>query len=251
MDSCTVEELSQHFEKKLSLLKNAMILSNAAADKSCIEVKNALLPLLDDVKLELWKMRREVDRAKEQLQKLEAIKTQCANLLQHLQFVVDNTPAQLPSKKCTVNQQAASNQNGTNSNANSAVQQVTRSCSYLDFITVDEFEAVPKYMKGRLKYEKVNSIIEQLDKVFSEKYQILKLKTSSLNDLNRKRVEAFRLQEKDSAGDVFIVEKDISDLASLKVDSNLRNVIMILRHCNILREVRGGGYVRFATTSRW
>lgn len=55
-------------------------------------------------------------------------------------------------------------------------------------------------MKGRLKYEKVNSIIEQLDKVFSEKYQILKLKTSSLNDLNRKRVEAFRQQEKDSEG---------------------------------------------------
>lgn len=52
-------------------------------------------------------------------------------------------------------------------------------------------------------------------------------------------------------GDVFIVEKDITDLASLKIDSNLRNVIMILRHCNILREVRGGGYVRFVTTSRW
>lgn len=55
-------------------------------------------------------------------------------------------------------------------------------------------------MKGRLKYEKVNSIIEQLDKVFSEKYHILKLKTSSLNDFNRKRVEAFRQQEKDSEG---------------------------------------------------
>lgn len=73
MDSSTVEELSQHFVKKLSILNNAMMLSNATDDKSYIEVKNALLPLLEDVKLELRKMRREVNRAKEQLENLEVV----------------------------------------------------------------------------------------------------------------------------------------------------------------------------------
>ena len=56
-------------------------------------------------------------------------------------------------------------------------------------------------MKGRLTYEKINSVIEKLDHVYVEKYKILKLKKSSLNDIKRKRYEAYKLQEtKDTPG---------------------------------------------------
>ena len=50
-------------------------------------------------------------------------------------------------------------------------------------------------MKGRLTYDKVNSVIEKLDKVYVEKYKIRRHKKSSLNDLNKKRFEGYRLQE--------------------------------------------------------
>ena len=50
-------------------------------------------------------------------------------------------------------------------------------------------------MKGRLTYDRVNSVIEKLDKVYVERYKIRRHKKSSLNDANKKRYEAYRLQE--------------------------------------------------------
>ena len=56
-------------------------------------------------------------------------------------------------------------------------------------------------MKGRLTYDKINTVIEKLDHVYVEKYKILRQKKSKLNDINRKRYEDYKLQEsKDTTG---------------------------------------------------
>uniref|UniRef100_A0A0B6ZGH2 SKA complex subunit 1 n=2 Tax=Arion vulgaris TaxID=1028688 RepID=A0A0B6ZGH2_9EUPU len=256
MNTNSIEDLTQHFLRKLSILKNAVILSNATADQSFLDVKYSLAELLDRVKLLLRSMRRDVDIAKEQLQGYEDMKIKYCDFIQHLQFAITNIPLKLATKKCLhgqlIPQVIATDQCRMDYHLKSNVHQTTRSCNYLDFLTVYEFEAIPKYMKGRLTYEKMNTIIEQLDKVFSEKYQVLKQKTASLSDVNRKRVELFRVQEnKDTEGIPFVTEKDITDLSSMKVDNSVRNMMTILRHCNILQEIRGGGYVRFAIASRF
>jgi len=256
MNMNTVEELTQYFLKTLSTMNNALLLTNATVDESYMEVKDSLMDLLDNVKLVLRSIHRDVDIAQEQLKSLQDTKAKCQDMMQHLQFVITNMPLNYSTRKNSHKQLTSKiincDQGGKDHNIKSGTNQVTRSCSYLNFLTVDDFEVVPKYMKGRLTYERVNSIIEQLDKVFSEKYKLMKLKTGSLNDLNRKRVEVFRLQENsDTEGVSFIVEKDIADFSSLKVDSNVRNCLTILRHFCMLQEVRGGGYVRFAVGSRF
>lgn len=56
-------------------------------------------------------------------------------------------------------------------------------------------------MKGRLTYSQVNGAIDELNKPLKEKYKILTMKRTTLNDINRKRYEKFKLQEtKDTAG---------------------------------------------------
>lgn len=56
-------------------------------------------------------------------------------------------------------------------------------------------------MKGRLTYSQVNGAIDELNKPLKEKYKILSMKRTTLNDINRKRYEKFKLQEtKDTAG---------------------------------------------------
>ena len=56
-------------------------------------------------------------------------------------------------------------------------------------------------MKGRITYTQVNSAIDELNKAYKEKYKIMGMKKSTLNDVNRKRYEAFKLLEsKDTAG---------------------------------------------------
>ena len=59
-------------------------------------------------------------------------------------------------------------------------------------------------MKGRLTYQQVNTVIDELNKAFTAKYKLLRQKKSTLNDRNRKRYETLKMQEsKDTKGSVF------------------------------------------------
>ena len=56
-------------------------------------------------------------------------------------------------------------------------------------------------MKGRMNYTQVNTAIDELNKAFSEKYKVLGMKRTTLNDLNKKRYERYKEQEtKDTKG---------------------------------------------------
>ena len=56
-------------------------------------------------------------------------------------------------------------------------------------------------MKGRMNYTQVNTVIDELNKAFSEKYKVLGMKRTTLNDLNKKRYERYKEQEtKDTKG---------------------------------------------------
>lgn len=58
-----------------------------------------------------------------------------------------------------------------------------------------------RYMKGRMNYSQVNTAIDELNKAFSEKYKVLGMKRTTLNDLNKKRYERYKEQEsKDTKG---------------------------------------------------
>lgn len=46
-------------------------------------------------------------------------------------------------------------------------------------------------------------------------------------------------------GKFFIVEQDIREFAQLKVDKRFVGMLNMLRHCQRLKEVRGGGLTRF------
>lgn len=56
-------------------------------------------------------------------------------------------------------------------------------------------------MKGRMNYSQVNTAIDELNKAFNEKYKVLGMKRTTLNDLNKKRYERYKEQEsKDTKG---------------------------------------------------
>lgn len=44
----------------------------------------------------------------------------------------------------------------------------------------------------------------------------------------------------------FIVEDDIREFTQMKVDKRFQGILNMLRHCQRLRELRGGGLVRYA-----
>lgn len=47
------------------------------------------------------------------------------------------------------------------------------------------------------------------------------------------------------AGQYFVVEDDIREFTQMKVDKRFQGILNMLRHCQRLRELRGGGLTRY------
>lgn len=119
----------------------------------------------------------------------------------------------------------------------------------MHFITTDEFNGVPAYMKSRLTYCQINDVIKEINKAVVSKYKIMHHPKASMNSAKRNLYQRFINEEtKDTKGRYFIVEADIKEFTALKADKRLYVILNILRHCQRLSEVRGGGLTRYVLT---
>ncbi|RMC16327.1 hypothetical protein DUI87_06654 [Hirundo rustica rustica] len=149
-------------------------------------------------------------------------------------------------------------------------------------ITTKEFEDIPKYLKGRITYDQVNAVVQQMNKAVVDKYKILyqplKSMKAPVRNLYHRFVEQenkdtkgfplvlslgglpadlfsdFKMREgaawfirvtSSHSGVFFIVEADIKEFTQLKVDKRFHSILSILRHCKRVREVRGSGLIRY------
>uniref|UniRef100_A0A914UK01 SKA complex subunit 1 n=1 Tax=Plectus sambesii TaxID=2011161 RepID=A0A914UK01_9BILA len=114
-------------------------------------------------------------------------------------------------------------------------------------LSAEEFEAVPKYMRGRMMAGEVNAVVEKMDHLLREKRNLMQANFRRLSKTDKDRVIAWREQDtSDSAGQLFCVEKELKMTLAPKEASQLRAVIPILRHCRRIVELRGKGLIRFA-----
>ncbi|EHB13388.1 Spindle and kinetochore-associated protein 1 [Heterocephalus glaber] len=117
------------------------------------------------------------------------------------------------------------------------------------FISTDEFNGVPSYMKSRLTYCQINDVIKEINKAVVNKYKIVHQPKKSMNSVTRNLYQRFINEEtKDTKGHFFIVEADIKEFTTLKADKRFHVILNILRHCRRLSEVRGGGLTRYVIT---
>lgn len=206
---------------------------------------------------------------------IEILKENMQNLIEHLEYTTANIPERLPKpawkqnsktreqkpvevKEDSVKERSQKqkvepgNPTGTGTKSEKPVQSAQgRYASVytpaIEYITVDDFETVPKYMRGRLTYTQVNSAVDEINKAFVGKYKILRMKKSTLNDVNRKRYEKYKQQEsKDTTGEYFVTDEDIKEYSTLKLDRIYRSFLTILRHCRRMKEIRGGKLTRYA-----
>ncbi|NXC29247.1 SKA1 protein, partial [Campylorhamphus procurvoides] len=113
-------------------------------------------------------------------------------------------------------------------------------------IMTDEFADVPVYLKGRLAYDQINAVVQELNKAVVSKYKIMHQPLKSMSFAVRNLYQRFMEDEtKDTKGEFFIVEADIKEFTLLKVDKRFHSIVNILRHCHRVREVRGSRLVRY------
>lgn len=124
-----------------------------------------------------------------------------------------------------------------------------------------------RYMKGRITYDQLNAAVQNINTAVKAKYRILQQPLKGLNNHSRKLHARFKEQETKAtkgtsdrrrgrtqefgdalislAGQYFVVEDDIRELAQVKVDKRFQGILNMLRHCQRLRELRGGGITRY------
>nr|XP_055064785.1 spindle and kinetochore-associated protein 1 [Misgurnus anguillicaudatus]XP_055064786.1 spindle and kinetochore-associated protein 1 [Misgurnus anguillicaudatus] len=255
MNHCEFEEVTQHINDKISMIKRLLELRAVAKDP--------------DKRGTLLKIEQEVNAINELLDRFERYVGQQRDLLKHLKdleefFLEDeqdanhlknNMPPHMPRK----GQQAAPQEEGQvavqnrQTDAPQAPKEQgppkkthRKQIKEMEFITVPEFDSIPPYMKGRVSYDQLNATVQSINTAVTAKYKILHQPVKTLNNVSRTLQQRFKDQEtKDTKGNFFIVEQDIKEFTQLKVDKRFVGMLNMLRHCQRLKEVRGGGVTRF------
>ncbi|XP_075788789.1 SKA complex subunit 1 isoform X2 [Pelodiscus sinensis] len=248
MASSDLEDLCSHINTKILTIKKTLQLRNMGQEPS---LKSVLCKIGHEMFLAnelLNKMEIEVEkqeRLKNSLKEMQKCIERDYNEAQHLR---ENIPPHLPKAvpKCTVGLTVKSEEQ---SKVTEHAKKPTREPKFIKeapLITTQEFEDVPAYMRGRLTYDQINGVVQDLNKAVVSKYKILHQPMKSMSFAVRNLYHRFLEEEtKDTKGEFFIVEADIKEFTQLKVDKRFHCILNVLRHCQRVREVRGSRLVRY------
>uniref|UniRef100_A0A2K6KT18 SKA complex subunit 1 n=3 Tax=Colobinae TaxID=9569 RepID=A0A2K6KT18_RHIBE len=209
MASSDLEQLCSHVNEKIGNIKKTLSLRNCGQEPTLKTVLNKIGDEIIVVNELLNKLELEIQY---QEQTNNSLKELCESLeedYKDVEHLKENIPSHLP--------------------------QVTVAQSW--------------YMKSRLTYGQINDVIKEINKAVISKYKILHQPKKSMNSVARNLYHRFIDEEtKDTKGRYFIVEADIKEFTTLKVDKKFHVLLNILRHCRRLSEVRGGGLTRYVIT---
>ncbi len=189
MEATTLDELKQIFEAKIAGLARCVDLSSAvlipgSLDDSCKQQLSGINRELCMLESVVGQMRELLQYEKDQLQRTKTLKENMEEMYRHLQHIETHIPDRLPGRENrTSHSNSTSNsrqpfksvEDNQRPGAGSSGHQIgskkdekghqgsksKKIClPKMEFVTVEEFDGVPKYMKGRLTYESINAAVD-------------------------------------------------------------------------------------------
>ncbi|XP_050079061.1 spindle and kinetochore-associated protein 1-like [Anopheles maculipalpis] len=125
-----------------------------------------------------------------------------------------------------------------------------RNIHFYDFeaeITEEEFETIPKYLKGRMQLSELKQFLEcDVIKCFEEKYTLMyKHRKALVNQHDLNIWKEYNSQQANFPDEKFITQEDLSRKSGKALDKKSYAKLQMLRHLHILREVRSEGTMYF------
>ncbi|KAI3371770.1 hypothetical protein L3Q82_024323 [Scortum barcoo] len=241
-----LEDISHHIHDRISSIQRMLDLSVVDLPHNKIKKLGQELFALERLLEEFEKC---VGQQREQLKHLKELDKLFQKDLEDVQHLQDNIPAHMPRRKGPANEPVI-NQNEAADAQPAPLDNVKKtkksSVREMEFITMPEFDSIPQYMRGRVSYDQLNAAVQSINTTVTAKYKILHQSVKTLNNHARKLHQRFKDQEtKDTKGQYFVVEDDIREFTQMKVDKRFQGILNMLRHCQRLRELRGGGLTRY------
>ncbi|KAM6984847.1 SKA complex subunit 1 [Aplochiton taeniatus] len=245
---CELEDVTQHINNKISSLKQILELRSIAKDPDKILILRKIGQDVLAIDGLLDQFEKCVGRQKGLLKHLKDLQSFFEEDLQDGQHLRENIPQHMPKNGLAA---VGSGSQNKPAEVQPVQQDNSRKTSKnqireMQFITMPEFEAIPQYMKGRVTYDQLNGVVQSINTASVGKYKILQQPLKNLNNHTRRLHQRFKDEEtKDTKGQFFVVEADLREFTQMKVDKRFQGILNMLRHCQRLRELRGGGLTRY------
>ena len=117
--------------------------------------------------------------------------------------------------------------------------------TFIEDVNDDELKRTPSYVKGRLKLDKVNFIVGKLNAIATDKYKLLSKSRSMLTSADFDKLADYEEGNcEETEGSRFITDADIKASGELRMNSDTKGAINVLRHIRSVKEVRGKNKMR-------
>ncbi|NXM22550.1 SKA1 protein, partial [Ploceus nigricollis] len=248
--SSSLEYLCLHINMKISNIKKYILLRDIGEDDShkpvLCKIQNEVIlvhDLLNEMESRVKQQEKLTDSLKEIQKAAERDQKEAQHLLEHIPRYLPKTPQScnmVPTVKHKEQTKAVEPK------CEKKPTKEKKTIKEAALITTEEFESVPAYMKGRITYDQINAVVQEINKAVVGKYKILCQPLKSMSAPVRNLYHRFIEEEtKDTKEVFFIVEDDIKEFTQLKLDKRFHSILSILRHCQRVREIRGSGLIRY------
>ncbi|NXL25962.1 SKA1 protein, partial [Setophaga kirtlandii] len=259
MASSSLEDLCLHINIKISNIKKCLLLRDIGKDDSrkpvLHKIQNQVIlvhDLLNEMENEIKQQEKLKDSLKEMQKAAERDQKEAQHLLEHIPRYLPKPQSRTVLKSAegydlkqrqTKVVEPNTEKKPTKEKKPAKEKKVIKEAPLL---TTEEFESIPAYLKGRITYDQINAVVQEINKAVLGKYKILYQPLKSMSAPVRNLYHRFIEEEtKDTKGAFFIVEDDIKEFTQLKLDKKFHSILSILRHCQRVREIRGSGLVRY------
>ncbi|ELU16486.1 hypothetical protein CAPTEDRAFT_205162 [Capitella teleta] len=189
------------------MLRECLQLHNIHQDKKAAPVLKNVQSILSELSADLSKMRLQIKIQKQELDQVQKLKESVLEITEMTRFAQNNLPPNLPKVKIknpvieSVQPKQRVHAPVSLSPACPSIQELKNASASLflpsiEYLNIQEFQAIPRYMKGRLKYDQVNDLIAQMNAAMEAKYRLMhSAKSKKISEAKFKRVQVMKSQE--------------------------------------------------------
>ncbi|XP_026470630.1 spindle and kinetochore-associated protein 1-like [Ctenocephalides felis] len=112
----------------------------------------------------------------------------------------------------------------------------------VSFMELEEFEAIPYYLRGRLRVEAINDFIELINDAAYYKYKLLKLPRHKVPRYKLNDYSEYKRLEADSEKDTKFILVD--DIGANPLDKQTKTFLAMLRHVKRIKDIRNRGVTK-------
>lgn len=235
---CSVEELDKEFSKKISVVRGCLELRGM--DSGDAESFKFLQIDIRNLRGQFKELKDLIKLGWEDIAKLENLLKKLERLNKRLDHMEENFPVVL--KPTAAEKVTSAIAKPAVIKEDPIVLKCNKIFTKMQLVTIQEFESVPKYMKGRFKYEQINKFVDEFNNALEGKYKLLSIPRKELKPAQLKVWQKLKSQENaETKGLFFCTEDDLKIYGNIKLDKASLNMLTILRHCGKVKEIRGPG----------